>query len=165
MEEKTKVSTNLEDRTLVVERVFDAPREIVWKAWTEPERIARWWGPRGWQTSNAAFDFRPGGVWHYCMRGPDGLESWGKALYREIVPPERIVYVDVFSDKDGNVAPGMPEMLVTIEFADLGGKTRISARTEFATREQMQSILDMGVVQGLTETWDRLEEYLSSETG
>jgi uncharacterized protein YndB with AHSA1/START domain len=162
--EKTKFTTDLEALTLVVERTFDAPRDLVFKAWSEPERIAQWWGPRGWATTNYAMDFRPGGVWHYCMSRPDGMESWGRAVYQEIVVPERIVYVDSFSDARGNAVPGAPEMVITLEFADVAGKTKLTSCTKFASRKDMESILDMGVVQGLTETWDRLEEYLASLT-
>jgi uncharacterized protein YndB with AHSA1/START domain len=90
------------------------------------------------------------------------MESWGRAVYREIVPPERIVYVDSFSDAQGNAVPGAPEMVITLEFGDLAGKTRLTSRTKFASRKDMESILGMGVVAGATETWDRLEEYLAS---
>ncbi len=163
--ETTLVWANRADRKLIVERVIDAPRELVWRAWTVPEQIARWWGPRGWTTTNYAMDVRPGGVWHYCMRGAGGEESWGKAVYREIVEPERLVYYDVFSDAGGNTVEGMPGMLITLELADLGGKTKLTSYAEFATVEQLESILAMGVVQGLSETWDRMAEHLETEQG
>jgi uncharacterized protein YndB with AHSA1/START domain len=83
-------------------------------------------------------------------------------VYREIVEPERLVYFDVFSDADGNTVEGMPGMLITLEFADFAGKTKVTSTAEFATAEQLESIVAMGVVQGLTETWDRLEELLAS---
>ena len=95
------------------------------------------------------------------MRGPEGAESWGKGVYREIVEPERLVYYDVFSDADGNTIEGMPGMLITLEFADDGGKTKLTSVAEFATAEQLESIIAMGVVTGLSETWDRLEELLA----
>jgi uncharacterized protein YndB with AHSA1/START domain len=95
------------------------------------------------------------------MRGPDAAESWGKATYREVVAPERIVYVDVFSDADGNAAPGMPEVIVTVEFAEVDGGSKITSTSEFATKGDLESLLEMGVVEGITETWDRLEEYLA----
>ncbi|MBI5283561.1 MAG: SRPBCC domain-containing protein [Chloroflexi bacterium] len=158
----TSVWVNRAGRQLIVERVFDAPRDLVWRAWITADVIARWWGPRGWTTTNYQMDVRPGGVWHYCMRGPEGVESWGKAVYREVVEPERLVFYDVFSDADGNTVEGMPGMLITLEFADLDGKTRLTSRTEFATTEELESLLAMGVIQGLSETWDRLEEYLAA---
>jgi uncharacterized protein YndB with AHSA1/START domain len=146
---------------LTVERLFDAPRELVWQAWTEPERLASWWGPQGWTTTNYQLDLNPGGVWFYCMRGPDGLESWGKAIYREVVAPERLVYLDRFADKDGNVVESMPQMLITNEFTEEGGKTRLTSRTKFASPEDLEAVLAMGVIQGVTETWDRLADYLA----
>jgi uncharacterized protein YndB with AHSA1/START domain len=96
------------------------------------------------------------------MRGPDGAESWGKGIYREIVEPERLVYFDVFSDAEGNTNESMPGMLITMEFADVGGKTKLTSTAEFGTAEQLESIIAMGVVTGLTETWDRLEELLAA---
>jgi uncharacterized protein YndB with AHSA1/START domain len=150
------------EREFVVERVFDAPRELVWKAWTEPEHLAQWWGPKGWTLPVCKMDFRPGGVWHYCMRGPAGEESWGKATYREIVEPERIVYLDTFADETGNPVEGMPEMLITMTFEEHNGKTRLKARTQFASAADLESVLAMGMVEGLTETWDRLEAYLAN---
>jgi len=161
MAEKTTVNADLEAKSLLVERVFDAPRELVFKAWSEAERLSQWWGPRLWPTTYCTVDFRLGGVWHYCMTGPDGTQSWGKAVYTEIVPPERIVYTDMFSDEAGNSLAGMPTMVITVEFVDLGGKTKLVSRAEFASKEELESLVQMGMVQGLTETWDRLEEYLA----
>jgi uncharacterized protein YndB with AHSA1/START domain len=162
MAEKTTVSTNLAERELLMSRVFDAPRELVFRAYTEPEHLVHWWGPRGWSLPVCKIDLRPGGVWHYCMKGPGGEESWGKGVYHEIVPPERLVYTDVFSDAEGNTVDGMPSMLITVEFVDEGGKTKVSSRTQFGTPEELESILAMGVVLGMTETLDRLEEYLAT---
>jgi uncharacterized protein YndB with AHSA1/START domain len=155
--------TRTEGRELVVEREFDAPRELVWQAFTEPERVARWFGPRGWTLPVCTMDVREGGEWHYCMRGPNGEESWGKAVYREIVPPERIVYTDQFADAQGKANPRLPEMLITLRFEDVGGKTKLTSRTEFPTDADLQKILAMGVVKGLTETWDKLADYLAAD--
>src|SRR5687768_16632849 len=109
-------STNVTtaENVLIAERTFDAPRELVFDVWSDPKHIAQWWGPKGWTLPVCKMDFRPGGVWHYCMRGPEGEESWGKAVYQEIVKPERIVYIDAFADAQGNAVEGMPEMLITV---------------------------------------------------
>jgi uncharacterized protein YndB with AHSA1/START domain len=147
------------DRDIVMTRVFDAPRERVFKAYTDPDAIARWWGPRGWTTENRRMDVRPGGTWHYCMRGPDGAESWGLGVYREVVEPERLVYVDSFSDADGNTVP--PSMVITVTFAEQGEKTRLTVHTVFSTPEERDQVLEMGVVEGMNETLDRLEELLA----
>lgn len=150
------------DRDLVMSRVFDAPRDVVFRAFATAEALAQWWGPRGWTLSANNLDFRPGGTWHYCMRGPDGEESWGLSTYSEILQGERIVHTDAFSNAEGTVAEGMPQMQITIEFTDEDGRTRVTSRTEFPSRDGLKQVLDMGVVQGATETWDRLEEYLAS---
>lgn len=150
------------ERDLVITRVFDAPRDLVYRAFTTAEALARWWGPRGWTLSANNLDFRAGGTWHYCMLGPNGEESWGLTTYREIVEGERIVYTDAFSNSEATVAEGMPQMEITVEFADEGGKTRVTSTTVFPSGEALMQILEMGAVEGITQTWDRLDEYLAS---
>lgn len=157
------------DRVLVLERVFDAPRELVFNMFKEAEHLKRWWGPRGWDVPVCNIDFRPGGVWHYCMKCEDpnqgqffGMESWGKAIYKEIVDGEKIVYVDYFSDAEGNTNDAMPSTEVTLAFIDVGGKTKLVNRGEYASAEALKTVMDMGMLQGITETWDRLEERLNA---
>ncbi len=151
------------DRELVMERVFNAPRELVWRAFTQAEHLTHWWGPAGWTLPVCTVNLRPGGEWLYCMRGPNGEESWGKAVYQEIKAPERLVYLDKFVDSAGNPLEGMPEMMITVTFEAVGNQTRIVSRTEFATAEQKESILAMGAVEGITQTFDRLDAYLASQ--
>lgn len=159
----TQVHADRDTRELVIERVFDAPRARVWKAFTDSAQLEQWWGPRDWKTKNKRFELSVGGVWHYCMTGPDGTESWGKGTYREIKEPERLVYVDEFSDADGNAAPGMPGMEIVMEFIEEGAnKTRVRSVTQLASTKDLESLLDMGVVQGISETWDRLAEHLAA---
>jgi uncharacterized protein YndB with AHSA1/START domain len=160
--ETTPVWIDRDTRHLIVDRTFDAPRDLVWAAFTEPERMAKWWGPRGWDTTNREMDVRPGGVWHYCMTGPDGMESWGKAEYKEITPKDRIVYVDWFSDAEGNNNEQMPSVLTTFEFHDLGAKTRVFATAEYAAVEALEQVIAMGMVQGLSESLDKLAELLAA---
>jgi uncharacterized protein YndB with AHSA1/START domain len=124
-------------RELVITRVFDAPRELVWKAWTEPEQLMRWLGPKYFTSPSCKIDLRVGGKYLFCMRSPEGQEFWNTGVYREIVEPERIVYSDRFADEKGNPVPashyGMPgdwpeEMLVTVTFEEHDGKTRMTLR-------------------------------------
>ncbi len=111
-------------------------------------------------------DFRVGGTWHYCMRGPnEGDESWGLATYEEIVPAERIVYTDAFSDAEGNVNEAMPRTRSTVEFAEVDGRTRLTIRAEYPSQEDLQQVIDMGMVPGITETLDRLDEHLAERVG
>ncbi|WP_340673022.1 SRPBCC domain-containing protein [Brevibacillus agri] len=156
------------DRVLVLERVFDAPRELVFQMFKESEHLKRWWGPRGWEVRVCHIDFRPEGVWHYCMKCADqsqgeyyGMESWGKGVYKEIDEPNKIVYVDYFSDAEGNVDESLPSTEVTLEFIDVDGKTKLVNRAEYASAEALKTVMDMGMLQGITETWDRLEERLN----
>ena len=93
------------DDELVITRVFDAPRELVWRAWTEPELVKRWWGPKYFTSPFAEIDLRVGGKYLFCMRGPDGKDYWSTGTYREIAPPEKIVCTDSFADEKGNVVP------------------------------------------------------------
>ncbi|WHX29681.1 SRPBCC domain-containing protein [Brevibacillus agri] len=156
------------DRVLVLERVFDAPRELVFQMFKESEHLKRWWGPRGWEVPVCHIDFRPEGVWHYCMKCADqsqgeyyGMESWGKGVYKEIDEPNKIVYLDYFSDAEGNVDESLPSTEVTLEFIDVDGKTKLVNRAEYASAEALKTVMDMGMLQGITETWDRLEERLN----
>lgn len=161
--------SKIEGNVLILEREFNAPRVLVFQAFTKAEHLKQWWGPRGWTLPVCHVDFREGGVWHYCMKCEDknqgdfyGMESWGKAAYREIVVPEKIVYVDYFSDAEGNVAEDMPQTLVTLTFIETVNGTRVINRGEYATAEGLKQVMDMGMMQGITDTWNRLVEHLES---
>jgi uncharacterized protein YndB with AHSA1/START domain len=168
MSSNAMVSRIENDRILVLERIFDAPRDLVFKMFKESEHLKHWWGPKGWELPFCTVDFRPGGVWHYCMKCVDenqgqffGMESWGKGVYKEIVEPEKIAYTDYFSDAEGNSNASMPSTEITLEFIDLGGKTKLVNRGEYMSAEAVKTVMDMGMLQGITETWDRLEERLN----
>ncbi|NMH68006.1 SRPBCC domain-containing protein [Bacillus sp. RO3] len=167
MSNNTLTSRVENDQVLVLERVFDAPREQVFSMFKDAEHLKKWWGPRGWELPVCNVEFKPGGVWHYCMKCVDqgqgdfyGMESWGKGVYEEIVEPERIVYVDSFSDAEGGTNESMPSTHITLEFEDLGGMTKLINRAEYASAEALKTVTDMGMVQGITETWNRLDEAL-----
>jgi uncharacterized protein YndB with AHSA1/START domain len=161
------ITTSIEGRDLVMERIFDGQRDLVFKAFSNSEHLAGWWGPSGWQTENRAFNFKPDGVWHYCMRCTDenqgefyGQESWGKAVYQEIIVPEKIVLTDMFADEEGNAADGMPVTLVTLTFVEHEGKTKLIMRSRFASVEGLQQVMEMGVVQGCASQFYRLDDLL-----
>ncbi|WP_284642477.1 SRPBCC domain-containing protein [Paenibacillus silviterrae] len=161
--------SRIEGQTLVLERVFNAPRSLVYQAFSEAEHLKHWWGPRGWGLTVCDLDFRVGGFWHYCMKCLDknqgdfyGMESWGKSEYKDIVHDERIVQTDWFSDEEGNIAEGMPGSLITTIFEDFEGKTKLISRGEYQSAEELQKVMDMGMLQGVTETWDRLSELLET---
>src|SRR6516164_1264727 len=112
------------ERELVITRIFDAPRRLVFEAWTKPEHLARWQGaPRGFTVTTHEVDFRPGGAYRLCMRSPDGIDHWLQGVYREIVEPERLVFTHVWLNAEGK--PGK-ETLVTITFTERGGKTELT---------------------------------------
>lgn len=155
----------------VISREFDAPRDLVFKAYTEPERLAQWWGPKGFKVKVANVDLRPGGMFHYGMVGPDGSEMWGKFIYREIVPPERLIFIVSFSDESGGttrhpMAPTWPqEMLNIVTFTDHGDKTLITLRcSAYAASEEERATFKAGhrsMQGGFSGTFDQLAAYLA----
>ena len=155
----------------VISRVFDAPRELVWKAFTEPQRMKEWWGPKGVTITKSEMDLRPGGSYHYAMRTPDGNTMWGKFVYREITPPSRMVFVSSFSDEAGGVtrhpmAPTWPlEMLSIFSFEEEGGKTRFTVRwSPLNASEEERAAFAAGhasMQQGWGGTLDKLAAFLT----
>jgi uncharacterized protein YndB with AHSA1/START domain len=151
---------------LVITHVIDAPRDLVFRAWTDPAQLMRWWGPKGFTTPVCTVDLRVGGVFHYCMRAPNGRDYWGIGLYREIVPPQRIVYTDAFADAEGNRVPpshyGMSashpaESLVTVTFTEHQGKTTVTVRQTVPDSVEERE----GMEQGWTEMLVRLADDLA----
>lgn len=154
---------------LILERVFDAKRELVFKAFTEAEHLKHWWGPRGWELPVCKVDFRPGGTWHYCMKCVDekqgdffGMESWGKAVYGDIQELERFIYTDYFSDAEGGIQEGLPPSEIEILFEEQDGRTKVISRSRFGSEEELRTVMEMGMEQGIRETWDRLAEHLAA---
>ncbi len=132
-----KAEKKPELRELIIERVFTAPRALVWKTWTEPERLMRWWGPKGFTAPVIKNDLRVGGKYLYLMRGPDGKDYWSAGVYREVIPMERIVATDSFADEKGNIVPASHyglsaeypmELMITVTFEDRRGKTKLTIR-------------------------------------
>lgn len=155
-----------EGRELVLTRTFDAPRELVFAAYSSCEHLRNWWGPRSWPMAECSMDFRVGGVWHYCLRGPnEGDESWGRAVFTEIVEPERIAYTDAFSDADGAVNEEMPITEGSVDLEDVAGRTRLTMRAVYPSADELKAVLDMGMEAGITETLDRLDEHLAEAVG
>jgi uncharacterized protein YndB with AHSA1/START domain len=151
------------DREIVITRVFNAPRQLVFEAWTDPKHIAQWWGPKGFTTTVSEMDFRPGGTWRYVMRGPDGTEYPGKGVFREIVPFERIVTGDEFDEGCEKVVnTELPKgMVVTVVFEDLTDKTKLTIRIMHESVEERQKHEKMGVIAGWNSSLDCLDEYLA----
>lgn len=155
------------DNDIVVTHVFDAPRDLVFKAFMDPDRIRRWWGPRDYTIIHCTIDPRPGGTFHYCMRSPEGTDFWGIATYRELVPGERIAFDDSFSDAEGNIVPaqhyGMTgnwplKVPTTISLTEDAGRTTLTLRISRTPDNDAERELSKG---GWVESFNRLNEYLS----
>lgn len=155
----------------VITRVFAAPRDLVFAAFTDPERMKQWWGPKGFTVIASKMDLRPGGTYHYGMLAPDGSAMWGKFVYREIAPPERIVVVNSFSDEDGNItrhpmSPGWPlRLLSTFLFTEQDGGTKLTIKWSPLNADESERATFAGAQQGMQQGWtgtlDQLAEYLA----
>jgi len=151
---------------LVITRIFDAPRRIVFKAWSQPEHLMRWWGPHGYTCPVCEMDFKVGGTWRFCMRSSDGIDEWQEGVYREIVEPERIVFTYSFpkgSRGFSEESAGKPghQTTVTVVFADHNGnKTKLTVRQ---TNFESVAVRD-DHVRGWNEALDHLANYVVSDS-
>lgn len=163
MEKERKQTVETNEKEIIFTRVFKAPRELVFETYTSCKHLMNWWGPREWPLKYCKMDFREGGSWHYCMKGPNpNDESWGLAIFKKIIEPEMISYNDHFSDKDGNVNSEMPSLVINVKFKSLNGNTEMKTITKVGSKEEIDKLIDMGMIEGFTETWDRLEEHLAA---
>jgi uncharacterized protein YndB with AHSA1/START domain len=142
---------------LVFERTFDAPRELVWEAFTDPDRVSRWWGPRGTTTTVVEMDVRPGGAWRYVSHAPDRDDGAFFGEYLEIDPPRKFRWTFMF-DVEGVGPMGGPETHV---LEDLGGRTKVTSTSHMGSSEVIDGALATGMMKGAIETWDRLEALLA----
>lgn len=149
-------SADFADRAIFTERIFDAPRELVFNAWTDPDILSQWFGPAGFRTTTHEIDVRPGGIWRFTMHGPDGTDFPNKAIYTEVAPPEKLVF------EHGEDADEFVRMdLVTAIFEEIEGKTKISFTQLFNSKAERDEIAGFAV-EGNRQTFDRLEAYLAS---
>lgn len=158
------------DEVFSVTRVLDAPRELVYKVWTEPAHLAHWWGPKGFKLTVAHLDLRPGGVFHYGMKADNGIEMWGRFVYREIVAPEKMVFVISFSDAAGNItrhplSEDWPlEVLTVLTLTEQDGKTilQLSSAPLNASEREQEAYTEgfKSMQQGFAGTFEQLEAYL-----
>lgn len=155
-------------KELIISRILNFKRDLVWQAWTEPEHIKAWWGPKTYTSPYITIDLRPGGKYLYCMRSPDGKDYWSTGTIREVAPQELLVLTDSFSDNQGNVVsaayygmnPDFPlESLVTVRFEEKDGKTKFTMNYEDVSAISDKDLEDMK--QGWNESFDKLADYLS----
>ena len=155
MAERSDAPTKTAERQLVITRLFDARRELVWKAWTERERVMRWLGPKEFTALDFEMDRRPGGAWHSRMRSPEGKVYSNRGVVREVVEPERLVFTFAWDEEDGK--PGR-EMLITITFAERDGRTEMTfTQAVFESAEDRD-----GHQGGWSESFDKLGAYLAA---
>jgi uncharacterized protein YndB with AHSA1/START domain len=170
-----KGDTQSAGEDFVISRTVDAPRDLVWKVWTDEKHLVHWWGPKGFTVKHAKLDLRPGGTFHYRIVGPNDVEIWGKFQFREVHAPDRLVFTSSFSDEAGGItrhpmAPTWPlTMLTTVTFAETGGKTTITVRWAplNASAEERKTFDDgrASMNAGWTGTFDVLEAYLPGASG
>jgi uncharacterized protein YndB with AHSA1/START domain len=146
--------TTPSDREIVMTRVFDAPRDLVFEAHSSCEHMSNWWGPRKYEFASCQIDFRPGGTWRIVHRGPDGEEYGFHGEYREIVRPERITWTFEFEGFPGQVS------VETLELEEHDGKTTITATAVYDSVEARDAMIESGMESGAAESYDRLDEYL-----
>src|SRR5258707_8918431 len=150
--------TRPSDREVVLTRVLDAPRDLVFDACSKPELLKRWFGPRGWTMVVCEVDLKVGGGFRFVLRGPDGKEMGMRGVYREIVPPERSVHMESFDDYPG-------ESQVTAVFVEQGGKTTLTVTVLYPSQEIRDIVIKSGMEHGAAETYDKLAELLAADRG
>lgn len=155
MAERSKGVAAPGEATIIITRTVDAPRELVWKAWTDPKHIAHWWGPNGFTNTVHSMAVKPGGEWRYIMHGPDGTDFPTRVVYREVVKPERLVY-DLSGEGEGD----RHTFRATVTFVEREGKTQIRMASQFPSLAARDAVLKFGAVEGGEQTLDRLAAYL-----
>jgi uncharacterized protein YndB with AHSA1/START domain len=157
---ESRSATSTAGREIVITRVFDAPRELVWDAWTDPKQVVQWWGPIGFTTTIHEMNVKPGGVWRHTMHGPDGTDYPGTSTFIEVVKPERIVLSHIGGRKG---EPGL-QSEATWTFEEQGDKTKLTLRMVFPSAEiREHAAKSYGVVEGGKQTLDRLGEFLANK--
>jgi uncharacterized protein YndB with AHSA1/START domain len=150
-------SSDVDERELIINRVFDAPRNLVFQAWTDPSQLMQWWGPKGFTSTVQEIDVKPGGVWRYVMHGPDGRDYQNKIVYMEVVKPDRLVYVHGGEEEDDS-----RQFQVTVTFAEQDKKTKLTMRMLFKTAAEREKVVkEFGAIEGANSTLDRLENLLA----
>ena len=148
-------TTAAAEREISISRVFDAPRELVFEAWTDPEQVVQWWGPFGFTTTIHEMDVRPSGVWRFVMHGPDGTDYDNRVVFEEVVKPVRLVY-----RHGGGEENDIKEFHVTVTFDEDEGKTRLTLRLVAESPAERDRMVEFGALEGGKQTLERLAEYL-----
>ena len=146
---------NTKDREIVTSRIVSASRERVWKAWTDPKEVVKWWGPNGFTNTIKEMNVKPGGIWRILMHGPDGIDYPNKMVFNSVVKPEYLIYTH--SDEEGTNS-----FNVTVSFVEVGEKTKITMKVVFATKEEYDKVVkEVGAIEGAKQTFDRMEAHIA----
>lgn len=165
---EVKVTKDLNNKKLVIEYVANGSKDKVWKAYADKEWFEKWWGPEGWETTTKEFNFAPGGRVHYDMKCVDenqgewfGQSSWGVMEIQEVNAPDSFTYKDYFSDESGALNTKMPALVVTNEFFEEDGKTKIVSTSVADTADQIEELLKMGMVEGFSSQLTKLDTLVA----
>ena len=156
----TEIHTDFDKFTFQAKRKFDAPLHQLWQAYTEPELIDQWWAPKPWKAETKSMDFRPDGKWHYDMVGPDGERHSAVQIFSEIEPEDYFAGIDAFADEHGEIKGDMPVAKWKNAFVEEDGKTTVIAEALYPSKDALQTVIDMGMEQGLSKAHDNLDELL-----
>lgn len=165
---EVKVTKDLENKTLTLEREFNGPKDKVWKAYADKDWFESWWGPEGWETTAKEFDFRAGGRVHYAMKCVDenqtdwyGKTEWGLMEIGTLDEPDSFTYEDFFADENGTVQNDMPQLKITVSLAEIDGKTLLTIRSLAESGEQIEQLVSMGMVEGFSSQMKKLDTLLA----
>lgn len=145
---------------MIVKREFAAPLNNVWAAWTEPELLDQWWAPKPWKAHTKSMAFKEGGIWLYSMTGPEGEEHWVRADYKSIQLLQGWTATDSFCDSEGNINTELPQNNWKTSFTEGDSLTTVVIETTFASLEDLEKIIEMGMIEGLTMAMETLDEVL-----
>ncbi|MDB5010276.1 MAG: hypothetical protein JWQ06_1065 [Mucilaginibacter sp.] len=160
MTNDTVISKDLENKSLQITREFNAPIGQVWKAWTESSLLDQWWAPKPWHTETKTMDFKEGGLWLYCMVGPNSERQWCRVDFEAITPQHAFTAVDNFCDEQGNSDKSFPNMRWLTEFKETATGSKVDVTITFDKEEDIAKIIEMGFETGFTMALSNLDELL-----
>jgi uncharacterized protein YndB with AHSA1/START domain len=158
----TSVDKDYDNLTITLIADFDAPIDRVWELWSDPRKLERWWGPPGYPATFEEHDLTLGGEATYFMTGPEGDRSWGMWRVTAVDPPTSLEFTDAFADADGTPIADMPGSSVSVQFTERDGGTRMELHSRFESREAMEKLVNMGVVEGLQQAVGQMDALLAA---
>jgi uncharacterized protein YndB with AHSA1/START domain len=161
--QKNSIVKDLNEKSILVSREFEAPLADVWKAYTDPKLLDQWWGPSPWRAETKQMSFKPGGYWLYAMVGPEGEKHWARMDYLAIDPQKSFDVQDSFADENGVINRDMPVSKGRSSFTKTAKGTRVDFKLIYSTAEQLQKIVEMGFEQGITQCMDQLDAMLEKD--